>query len=195
MGEDQDLEEAKMKDKDDYIIVQRRLEELDQEFEALPQTATSGDLMTLRERIDDLIFFSMGVDGPATEIASKADQLREAVISVLRSAFAGDEETLSNIEKADTYHKDNVRKFYIPVIAQMRRENSPILEEETIATVLSEEPSSIAIFMNCLPKDSRALIEVEGLKMLRETLNDGHADPQCEEKIFALGGEWSIQKT
>lgn len=190
----EDLEEAKKKDKDEYILCQRRLEELGQEIEALPEAATSGDLMALRERIDDLIFFSMGVGGPATEIASKADQLREAVISDLRSAFAGDEETISNIEKADTYHKDNVRKFYIPVIAQMRRENSPILEEETIATVLSEDPSSIAIFMNCLPEDSRALIEVEGLKMLQETLGNGHIDPQCEEKIFALGGEWPISQ-
>jgi len=190
----EDLQEAKKKDEDDYISCQRRLEGLGQEIEALPQTSTSRDLMALRERIDDLIFFSTGVGGPATEIASKADQLREVVISVLRSAFAGDEETLSNIEKADTYHKDNVRKFYIPVIAQMRRENSPILEEETIATVLSEDPSSIAIFMNCLPEDSRSLIEVEGLKMLQETLNNGHIDPQCEEKIFALGGEWPISK-
>ena len=112
----------------------------------------------------------MGIGGHATDIASKADQLREAVISDLRSAFAGDEETLSNIEKADTYHKDNVRKFYIPVIAQMRRENSPILEEEIIATVLSEDPSLIAIFMNSLPEDSRALVEMEGLKMLQEML-------------------------
>lgn len=190
----EDLEEAKMKDKDDYILCECRLEEIGQEIKALPQTATSGDLIALRERIDDLIFFSMGVGGHATEIASKAGQLREAVISDLRSTFAGDEETLSNIEKADTYHKDNVRKFYIPVIAQMRRENSPILEEETIATVLSEEPGSIAIFMNCLPEDSRALIEVEGLKMLKETLDNGHIDPQCEEKIFALGGEWPISK-
>ena len=191
----EDLKEEKKKDKDDYILCQRRLEELGQEIEALPQTATSGDLLALRERIDGLIFFSMGVGGPATEIASKADQLREAVISDLRSAFVGDEETLSNIEKADTYHKDNARKFYIPVIAQMRRENSPILKEETIATVLSEDPSSIAIFINCLPEDSRALIEVEGLKMLQEALDNGHIDPQCEEKIFALRGEWPIEKT
>lgn len=190
----EDIEDAKKKDKDDYILCQQRLEHLGQEIKAPPQNATSGDLMALRKRIDDLIFFSMGIGGHATDIASKADQLREAVISDLRSAFAGDEETLSNIEKADTYHKDNVRKCYIPVIAQMRRENSPILEEEIIATVLSEDPSLIAIFMNSLPEDSRALVEIEGLKMLQETLDNGHIDPQCEEKIFALRGEWPISK-
>lgn len=190
-----DLTEAKRKDKEDYISCQQSFEQLGKEIEALPPTAISGDLLALRERIDDLIFFSMGVGGPATEIASKADQLREAVISDLRAAFSGNEETLNNIEKADAYHKDNVRKFYIPVVAQMLRKKSPIPQEETIPTILSEDPSAIAIFINSLPEDSRPLIEVEGLKMLRETLDDGHIDPQCEEKIFALGGEWPIQKT
>lgn len=190
-----DVEEAKKKDKEDYILCQRRLEELGQEINAFPQTATSGDLMALRERIDELIFFAMGVGGPATEIASKADQLREAVVSDLRSAFASDEEALSNIEKADTYHKDTVRQFYIPVIAQMRRENSPIAEEETIAAVLSEDPSSIAIFVNCLPEESRSLVEMEGLTMLRESLKNEQVDPKLEEKIYALGGEWPIQES
>ncbi len=190
-----DLTEAKRKDKEDYISCQQSFAQLRKEIEALPPTATSGDLLALRERIEDLIFFSMGVAGPAAEIASKADQLREAVISDLRAAFSGNEETLNNIEKADAYHKDNVSKFYIPVVAQMLRKKSPIPQEETIPTILSEAPSTIAIFINSLPEDSRPLIEVEGLKILRETLDDGHVDPQCEEKIFALGGEWPIQKT
>lgn len=189
-----DVEEAKKKDKEDYILCQRRLEELGQEINAVSQTATSGDLMALRERIDDLILFAMGVGGSATEIASKADKLREAVVSDLRFAFADNEEAISNIEKADTYHKDTVRQFYIPVIAQMRRGDSPIAEDETIAAVLSEDPSSIAIFINCLPEESRSLVEMKGLRMLRESLRNGQVDPKLEEKICALGGEWPMQE-
>lgn len=190
-----DLAEAKRMDKEDYISAQQRFEQLGEEIEALSPTTTSGDLLKLRERLDDLILFSMGVGGPATEIASRADRVRDAVIADLRAAFSDNEEALKNIEKADIYHKDNTRKFYIPVVAQMLRENSPILKEETIPTILSEDPSAIAIFINSLPEDSRALIEVEALKMMREALDDGHVDPQCEEKIFALGGEWPIQQT
>lgn len=191
----EDLAEAKRKDKEDYISCQQRLEQLGEEIEALSPTTTSGDLLKLRERLDDLILFSLGVGGPAKEIASKVDQIRDAVIADLRSAFSNDDETLKNIEKADTYHKDNTRRFYVPVLAQMLRENSPILKEETIPTILSEDPSAIAICINSLPEDSRALIEVEALTMMREALDDGHVDPQCEEKIFALRGEWPIEKT
>ncbi|MEX2014294.1 MAG: hypothetical protein WD896_02980, partial [Parcubacteria group bacterium] len=181
----EDLAEAKRKDKEDYVACEQLFEQLGKEIEALSSTTTSGDLLGLRERIDDLIFFSMGVGGPEIEVASKADRLREAVISDLRAAFAGDEETLSNIEKADAYHKDRVRAFYIPVIAQILRKNGPIPQEETIPAILSEDPSAIAIFINSLPKDSRPPIEVEALKIMREALDNGHVDPQFEEKIFA----------
>lgn len=190
----EDLAEAKKQDREDYMSCQQRFEQLGKKLETLSPTTTSGELLKLREELDDLILFSLGVGGSDKEIASKADQVRDAVIEDLRSAFSHDEGTLKNIEKADNYHKDNTRRFYVPVMAQMLRENSPVLKEETIPTILSEDPSAIAIFINSLPEESRALIEVEGLKILRESLDDGYIDPQCEEKIFALRGEWPISR-
>lgn len=190
----EDLAKARRKDKEDCISCQKNLEQLLKEIAALPPTTTSSNLHRLRERIDGLIFFSMGIGGPATDIASKADQLRETLISNLRAAFVGDEETLSSIDDADAYHKDRVRAFYISVVAQILRENSPTPQDETIPSILSEDPSAIAICINSLPDDIRALLEAEGLKILRETLDDGYIDPQYEEKIFALKGEWPISK-
>ena len=128
MVSQEELAEAKRMDNEDYASCQQRFEQLGKEIEALSSTVTSGDLLGIGERLDDLILFAMGVGGPATEIASKADRVRDAVIADLRAAFSDNEEALKNIEKADTYHKDNTGQFYIPVMAQILRENSPILK-------------------------------------------------------------------
>lgn len=189
-----ELSEARSMDNEDYILVAQRFAEVEKEIEAISSTLTVGDLHEIRERLDNLILFAMGVGGAAKEIASKADQLRDAVISDMRAAFSDDEETLENIERAETYHKDNTRKFYIPVMAQICRENSPILKEETISTILSEDSNSISIFINFLPEDDRALIRLEALKMMQEVLNDGYIDPQFEEKLSALEGEWDFKQ-
>ena len=189
----QELIAAKTLDEEDYVSCQQHFEELGKEIEALSSTVTSGDLLKLRERIDELIFLSMGVGGPAKEIASMADGLREAVISDLRAAFADDKETLSKIEEADTYHKDNTRRFSVPVMAQMLRANSPIPKDETIPTILSEDPSTIAIFINSLPDDTKPFIQAEALRLMQQVLRDGYADPNCEEKILALEGKWPMQ--
>lgn len=187
------LDEAKRRDKEDCILCQQKFTELGTDIESLSSNVTTGDLLSLRERLDDLIYYSMGVGGPAKEIAVKADQLRDAIIADLREAFSDNEETLENIEKADAFHRDNTRKFYIPVLAQVLRKNSPVLKEETIPTILSADPLAISVFMNTLPEDSRALVRVEALKMMQEALNDGHIDPRIEEKLSALEGNWNFE--
>lgn len=189
----EELAEAKRMDDDDYMLCQQRFGELGKEIEALPSTFPVAEFHKLRERLDDLILFSMGVGGPAKEVASNADQIREALISDIRAAFSDDEETLENIEKADAYHKDNTRRFYIPVMAQILRKNSPILKEETIPTILSSDPLAISVFMEFMSDDIRAQVRVEALKMMQEALNDGYIDPQFEEKLSALEGEWSFE--
>lgn len=171
---------------DDYVLCQQRLAELEKEIKVL---SSSGDLLKFRERLDELIFFSMGVGGPAKEIAIVADQLRDAVIADLRAAFSSDEQTLENIERVDALHKDNTRKFYIPVMAQMLRINSPVLKEESIPTILSADPLAISVFMDFLPNDVRASVRVEALKMMQAALNDGYIDPRFEEKLSALEGK------
>lgn len=189
----EDVAEAKRKDEKDFALCQQIMERLSGEIEETQSMTTSGDLLALRERIEDLIFFSLGVGGPATQLATQADRLRNAVVEDLRSAFSNDKQNLDSIEKADTFHNDNVRRFHIPLSAQMLREDSPIPKDETISAILSEDPSTIAIIINSLPEERRPLIEMGGLKILKQALNEGYVEPQTEDKISALGGEWPIK--
>lgn len=97
----EELAEAKRMDDDDYMLCQQRFGELGKEIEALPSTFPVAEFHKIRERLDDVILFSMGVGGPAKEIATKADQLRDAVILDMRAAFSGD----VHRDKASSPHK------------------------------------------------------------------------------------------
>ena len=185
---EEELFNARMVDNADYHLAEERFARLGEEFEALPLTVTIDDFHKVRERLDDLIFFSMGVGGHAYEFATKADQIRDALISDMRTAFSNDEEALESIEKADKFHKQKVRKFYIPVMAQMLRERSPIRGEDTIAAILSEDAQTIALVMSVFDEQTRLLVQREALRLLKEALDQGYIDPGLEEKISALGG-------
>ncbi len=186
----EDLAEAKRLDNDDYIVCRQLFEGLGRVFEMLPSTTTSGELIKLRKRVEDLTHFAMGVGGPAKEIASAADTIRDAVIEDLRAGFSDNSEVLENIEKADLFHNDYVRKFSIPVIAQLTRKNSPINTDETVFTILSEEPEAISIFVNTLSEKAQAILLVDALRIIREAFDNGYVDPQFEEKLTALEGKW-----
>lgn len=180
------LAEAKRMDNDELMLAKQRLELCQTKIEALPAIATVSDLLRLREDLDDLIHFSMGVGGLAKEIASKADQLRDGVILTMREAFSDDAETLEAIEEANFYHRDHMTKFNVPVMAQTLRENSPIVPEEMLASVLSEDPITISIVLDLTPEDAQASMRVAALMLMRQALDEGYRDPQFEEKLAVL---------
>ena len=184
-----ELSEAKRIDREDYNLVEDQFAAVEEQIKGLPANTTIGELNTIRESLDNLILFSMGVGGRAYGIASKANKVREALISDMRAVFPNDAESLANIDKADNFHKENMRKFYIPVMAQMHRERSPVKKEHSIATILSEDPETIALVLSVMSEDVRALVELEALTMMKEALSEGYIDPQLEEKISALEGK------
>ena len=180
------LKEAKRIDCEELALAKQRLDAILNEVDDLPSLATVADLHRIREEIDDLIQFAVSIGGSAKEIATKADQLREAVIMAMRQAFSDDKETLENIEKADAYHKDHVRKFYTPIVARILREKGPVPTEEMIPAILSEDAMTISIVLDLLPKDERDGIRVAALMLMRQALEEGYRDPQFEEKRAAL---------
>jgi hypothetical protein len=186
----EDLNQAKKKDDEDYLKCDVVLKEIGKEIESLRFGSTSGTLLRLRERIDDLIYTSLSVGGHATDIAKHADKLRNAVILGLQEAFTDDSDTLSRIDEANKHHKEKVMRFYnTPVIAHMIREDSPILKNETISTIISESPEGIATFINLLPSDTKPIVENGALILIKEALNAGFEDPLLAEKLAVFGIE------
>lgn len=183
---EEELLEARTIDNNDYLLAEERFVQLGIEIKGRPPVTTIAELQKLRERIENLIRFSMGVGGRAYQIATKANRVREAIISDMREAFSDDQNALETIEEADKAHKKHIRKFYIPVMAQILRERSPVRKEDTIATILSEDPKTIALVMSVLPEDTKPLIQKAALEMMKKALDQGYRDDYFEEKVSVL---------
>jgi hypothetical protein len=95
---------------------------------------------------------------------------------------------LKTIAKAEDFHKQNVKRFYIPVMAQILRERSPIRKEDFVATILSESPETISIVMSVLPEDTQQSIYQAALEMMKKASDQGYIDNHYKEKLSALEG-------
>ena len=185
---EEDLVEAKRIDNDDYVLAKKMLLDVKRDMDGLGSIATSGDLIRVRERLEEVVRFSLGVGGQAYETASMAGEVREVVISELKRIFLNNKDTLSIIEKADTLHKQNNLIFHTPVIAQMTRKKSPIKEGETIATILSEDVQTIILVMSVFKGQKKLIIVQEALALLQKGVNSGYTDPEYEEKLLLFKG-------
>ena len=184
-----DLAEARKIDQADYVLAQELFLQIGTKLESSQSVMSISEFQQLRERLDEVIQFSLGVCGAAYKIAEQAESLRSALIADVRTAFTHDTETLAVIERAERFHEDEmVGKFHIPVLAQMLRDRSPILKEHTVATIVSEDPRTIAAAMKIFSEDTQASFKLAGITILREALGGGHVDPQIREKIAVLDG-------
>jgi hypothetical protein len=183
---EEELLEARAIDNNDYLLAEEQFAQLVKSIEAMDSFNTVEETNKLRERIDDLISFSIGVGGRANQIAKAADTVREALIAAMREAVSNDQNALETIEEADELHKQYTRIYYIPVIAQMTRERSPIRKEDVVATILSENPETIAIAMSLQSEDIRQQFRQVAVEMMEKARNQGYVDNYFEEKLSAL---------
>lgn len=142
--------------------------------------------MVIREKLEDLRQFSMSIGGVAKDIASKADDIRHLLILGLRKSLSDDEKSLEAVGLADDYHNDHTRKFSVPFVAQMMREDSPIPNDELVSSMLSEDAMTISIVLDLLSENERDELRIAALQLMQKSLAEGYRDPHIDEKLKAL---------
>jgi hypothetical protein len=184
-----ELTEARKIDHEDHILAEQRLLQLAKETSGLTSVLTRKDFQYFRESLDKLIKFSIGVGGRTNEIASMANEMRDALISDMRRSFSNHKDLLALLEKTETSFKQTNRIFHTPVMAQMVRERSPIDPKHVIPTFLSEDAQTISLIMSIYDGQTRLELNREALKLLKKGLASGYIDPEYKEKLKIFSKE------
>jgi hypothetical protein len=185
-----ELTEAIKIDYEDYSLAEQRLLQIGNEIKELTSDLTMKEFHYFRERLEDIISFSIGAGGRTYELASMCKKLREALILSLRQSISSDNDILALIEEAEYAYKKNNRIFHTPVMAQMVRERSPIDENLSIPTILSEDAQTISLVMSIYDDQTRLLVSREALKLLEKGLDSGYIDPEFNEKLMIFSKEY-----
>lgn len=187
----EELDVAKARDAARFLVVEREFGELWREVERYGMTTPRivGDAISLREHIEEFIRLARGSGQTTEKFVYPAQTLREGIISDLRAASVGTQ--LNAINAAVNFHEVEIEIYDIPTMAQMRNNDNPIPAEETLSTILSEEPFFIAAFCRMLPEE-KFDIRLTMLQMLKEAFMSGYVDPKMSEKIAAVKGGMSF---
>jgi len=191
-----ELAEAKGTDLEDQLL-------MEEEFHAIGQIIKendeffSGESIKLVQRLTELIRFSLGVGGSAYAIKQPAEQFRDAVIKDIRIGFLNDprpemnKEGLADFEEAVRFEQQFTERFHsIPVLAQHFRKRSPIKPSHLVAAIISEDPETLARFLewtrNELAEDGQIHFITAAFEAMEEARREGHVDPYYREKIVLL---------
>jgi hypothetical protein len=93
--------------------------------------------------------------------------------------------------KAEKYQQSGASLFNNVFVAQMGREDTPIIPEDIIPALLSESPDTIRTVIKILGDDDRVrkVILPGCVEILSKAKTEGISIPQLDEKLDALGSE------
>ena len=184
-----EIDEAKAQDARDIQRLDENWNRLIAEIRALPEKITSSTVDDLRERIDELIQIGLGIGGHAHGITSKAKELRQMLIQTWAKGLEGHPDAKLALEKSERFNQEYGARFENPFVAELSRENSPIPEEEIIASLLTEKPETIAIVLSFSEPDPRQSIRQSAIALLRGAIEEGVTFDNLREILKVLQSE------
>ena len=179
------IDEARERDQQDAADLKEEVIVLISDLEKLPELATTGDLSSVRERLDDLLDKAVGIGGEADATKDSLNTLRRALIDSMREGLKDNDEALKAIEKAEAFHQERVKTIHTPFAAQLLR----IKEEDLIPALLSESPETTRLVMQMMKGKNKKRIINAACDLLESVLAEGADIPLANEKLKAIRGK------
>jgi DNA-binding transcriptional ArsR family regulator len=181
----EDFSRARLDDEGDFCAVST-------EFEVALECKRNQDCLSYVEITDlvqylgDLRLRAMGVGGKARILAQDISRVRDALIVDLYEMCNGDKKWVRVIEEAVSFHEDRVRKFSLPILAQILRWDNLITDAEVFPTILSADPLSLQLFLHIFEEPEKGKIKLELLRLIRESITSESDDPFVFEKVAVI---------
>jgi len=180
--------EAKIRDTEDAARVREEFSKIGSDVLSMPDLHLTPDQVeSLRRRIDDLIEMACGVGGTALDIAVKALEAREIMMKSYAEAVKDDPRAREALQKAEDFYRNTRFRFINPFLAQRERKDTPILPEEILPSLMTEDPDTIRGCLAMISNEMAIMMRVKAEELVRSVLEQGITLPSIEEKLKALG--------
>lgn len=170
----QEIEEARKRDRPEQERFHKKVDELAKQFRSLEKMPTK-QVPTLLQDIQSLIEDAASIGGEALSRIPDLEKIEDDFIQQLNSAMPEGKEMLAGAKSLSAIER-------IPYLAQRKRRDTPILENEEVPTLLSEDFATISLIgyvSRSFPdfKPSKADIE----KHLDEAVRQGFSNEQAQQ--------------
>lgn len=153
------------------------------------------DVNKSKEKIDKLIKRSKEIGGKAIEVGNSLQKHYKEISELEKNDFSENKDQYDEItrKKLEELHVMNefmnnvMNDFYTPFIMQLHREDSPITNDDFIASVLSEDIETIKIFSKYSIRNNREKSFRLALSAFVNNIKENKSNvPMLEEKLDIL---------
>jgi len=156
------------------------------EAAALPPNVESDVVLSLKERLDKAYETACGLADQQQGNKNAIRRLVEVIMQVVHQGAAGDpraEQELAQEEQARGLH---FRLLEYPLVADLLSPESPIGEEELVATLLSAEQDELEAALEIFDAEQLSAVAAEGHRLLTRLAPPGGEFPDAQERLALI---------
>lgn len=181
-----DVDAARAADLDELNTFTDTLRALAEEAMALPPRAESDVILELKERCDQLYEQCAGLGG---ELGAEREAIRRLTRVVMKAVWRGAEnDTVASaeLEQEESARAQHYALLEHALIADLLRPDSPILPDELVPTLLSEDEAAVRAAMGLFEPGQRQAIVAQARALLAQVKGRARIPAGAERALAAM---------
>jgi len=181
-----DVDSARRADQADAVRFAEEFHAALEQAVALPPNAESDVVLKLRGDIERLYEQSIALPGDHAGERQGLQKLYEVVMRAVRGASDGDRLALKELDDAEAARAIHLKLLEYPLVADLLQPESPIGEDELVATLLSESPEVVRAVVVMFDPDQLVLLQQRGRELLERLQAEGNDPAEAWSALAAL---------
>jgi hypothetical protein len=182
----QDIEQARQQDDMELISFMNDFQLLVQEAIDLKPDTDSETVLSLKERLDQSYAHCCTLPGDQTQIKQAVKKLIDAVMAAVRSGAANDQKALNELEKEQQAREIHFDLHEHKLVADLMLEESPIAQDELIASLLTEDEQGLSATLNLFEEEALSAIYQQAKELLQSIDNSEKIIPDAWQRLQTI---------
>jgi hypothetical protein len=178
-----ELIDAQMKDWADVQQLQTDMEKVFTEISREPNQGTLGEALGFRESLEKLILRAAAVGAIANQQRDALRQVYDSIVTTLQNGCPQDNR--AQLDDALAQSEKHQATFTNQFLAQLNRKDTPIVKDEVVASLLTEDVETVRIVASTMDAKARKDTFDVAARTVANAEKEGFTVPQAGEKLRA----------
>lgn len=182
----QDIDDARQQDDMELITFMNQFQSLVQEAIDLKPETDSEIVLALKERLDKSYAQCCALPGDQSQIKQAVKKLINAVMVAVRSGAETDPKALQELEEEQQAREIHFSLHEQPLVADLMLDDSPIMQDELIACLLSDSTEGLSAALNLFEEDALSAIYKQARSFLQSINNSESELPDAWQNLETM---------
>ena len=181
-----DLYQARKQDEQDAQRFHQSFQSLLSEMVELPDKEDTEVILKQKGRIDELYTQCASLGGDHSREKEALNKLNEVLMTAIRSAAGNDPQAIEELSREQAAREIHLNLLEFPLVADLLRTDCPVAEDELVATLLSEEATTLGMIMTLFDQEQRQELQQLATELLDELELEEAERLRYQDRVSAM---------